>query len=52
MASSLRGVEHLDDDHAIQQGLVFLFLQELVELREIGMRDDGFIEINQQEARN
>src|SRR5680860_683751 len=45
-------IRHLDDHHAIQQRLVLLFLQKLVKLRQIGVRDDGLVQINQREARD
>ena len=45
-------VGHLDDDHAVEQGLVLLLLQELVELGEIGVRQDRLVEMDQREARH
>ena len=45
-------VRHLDDHHAIEQRLVLLFLQELVELGEVGVREDGLVEVDQREARH
>jgi len=46
-----QGVGHLDDHHAIQQCLVLLFLQELLELGQVGMRQHRLIKIDQWETR-
>ncbi len=43
-------IRHLDDDHAVQQGLVLFFLQETVELGQVRMSNDGLIEMNQRKA--
>ena len=45
-------VRDLDDDHAVEQRLVLLLLQELVELREVGVREDGLVQMDQREARH
>ncbi len=45
-------IGHLDDDHAVEQRLVLLLLQELVELGEVGVREDGLVEVDQREARH
>ena len=45
-------VRHLDDDHAVEQRLILLFLQKSIEFCEIGMFEDGFIKINQWKSRN
>ena len=42
----------LDDHHPVEQRLVLLLLEKVVEFREIGVRQDGFIEIDQREARH
>jgi hypothetical protein len=46
------GVRDLDDDHAIQQGLVLLLLHEPMELREVRMGDDRLVQMNQWETRH
>jgi hypothetical protein len=43
---------YLDDDHAVEQRLVLLLLQELVELGEVGVREDGLVQIDEREARD
>ncbi len=45
-------VRHLDDDHAVEQRLVLLLLQELMEFRQVGVRENGFVQIDQREARH
>ena len=45
-------IRHLDDDHAIEQRLVFRLLQKLAEFRQVGVRDDGLVEVDQGEARD
>ncbi len=40
-------IRHLHDDHAVEQGLVFAFLQEFAKFGQIRVREDGFIEVNQ-----
>src|SRR5690606_31885431 len=45
-------VRHLDDDHSVEQSFVLLLLQELVKLRQVRVRDDGLVEIDQWEARH
>src|SRR3569833_946760 len=44
-------VWNADDHHAIQQRLVFLLLQKLVEFREVGMRENGLIQVDERKAR-
>ncbi len=43
-------IGHLDDDHAIEQSFVFLLLQEFMELRQIGVSQNGLIQMNEWEA--
>jgi hypothetical protein len=43
-------IRHLDDDHAVEQGLVLLLLKELVELGQVRVRENGFVEVNEREA--
>ncbi len=45
-------IRHLNNHHAIEQCLVLALLQELAKLRQVGMRDDGLIQINQGKARD
>ena len=45
-------VRHLDDDHAVEQRLVFRFLQEFAEFCEVGVREDRLVQVNQREARH
>ena len=45
-------VRNLDDDHAVEQRLVLLLLQELVELREVGVREDRLVQVDEREARH
>ena len=45
-------IRDLDDDHAVEQRLVFLLLQELVEFREVGMRENGLVQVDEREARH
>ena len=45
-------VWHFDDHHAIEQRLVLLLLKELVELGEVGVREDRLIEMDQRETRD
>src|SRR4051812_5288 len=45
-------VRHLDDDHAVEQRLVLRLLQELAELGEVGVRDDGLVEVDEREERH
>src|SRR3989442_4760743 len=45
-------VGDLDDHHAVEQRLVLRLLQELAELGEVGVRDDGLVEADQREARH
>ena len=43
---------HLDDDHAVEQRLVLLLLQELVELGQVRVREDRLVQVDQREARH
>ena len=45
-------VGHLDDDHAVEQRLVLLLLEELVELGEIRVGEDRLVEVDQREPRH
>ena len=38
-------IGHLHDHHAIEQRLVLRLLQELAELGEVGVREDGLVEV-------
>src|SRR6202051_1502811 len=43
-------IRNLDDHHAIEERLVLLFLQEPIELREIGMRENGVIKVDERKS--
>ena len=45
-------VRHLDDHHAIEQRLVLLLLEKLVELGEVGMREDRLVQMDERETRH
>ena len=45
-------VRHLHDDHAVEQRLVFAFLQEFAKFGQIRVRENGFVEVNQGKARH
>jgi hypothetical protein len=39
-----------DDDHAVEQAFVLALLQEFAEFGQVGVGEDGLVEINQREA--
>jgi hypothetical protein len=46
------GIGDLHDHHAIEQRLVLAFLEKPMKFRQIGMSEDGFIQIDQGKARD
>ena len=45
-------VRNLDHHHPVEQRFVLRFLQELPELCEVGVRDNGFVDVDQREPRH
>lgn len=45
-------IGHLHDHHAVEQGFVFLLLEELAEFGQIGVGDDGLVDVDQRKARD
>ena len=48
----IEGVRYLHDDHAVEQGLVLAFLHEFAEFGQVGVGDNGFIEVDQRKTRD
>src|SRR5699024_5180614 len=48
----VQSIGHLYDDHSVEQRLILLLLEKLAEFRQVGVRDNRLVDVDQREARD